>query len=124
MCNDIPRNRLHRKMFGELIAEGLHRTLSTSIAHQHLLRVLGSWRAANPNQPVAQLRFQRCTWQTWRFLLGCVGSRSTKTLENMSILGCACVKMEPFVLLFFPKFCSTFRVKIGHFPLQCSVFGV
>ena len=28
MCNDIPRNRLHEKMFGELIAEELHRTLS------------------------------------------------------------------------------------------------
>ena len=28
MCNDIPRNRLHEKMFGELIAEELDRTLS------------------------------------------------------------------------------------------------
>ena len=28
MCNDIPRNRLHEKKFGELIAEELHRTLS------------------------------------------------------------------------------------------------
>ena len=28
MCNDIPRNRLHRKMIGELIAEELHGTLS------------------------------------------------------------------------------------------------
>ena len=26
MCNDIPRNRLHRKKFGELIVEELHRT--------------------------------------------------------------------------------------------------
>ena len=28
MCSDIPRNGLHEKMFGELIAEELHRTLS------------------------------------------------------------------------------------------------
>ena len=43
----------------------------TSIAHQHLSRVLGSWWAANPNQPVAQLRFQRCAWRTWRLFRLC-----------------------------------------------------
>ena len=28
MCSDIPRNQLHKKRFGELFAEELHRTLS------------------------------------------------------------------------------------------------
>ena len=50
--------------------------------------------------------------------LGCVGSQSAKTLEDMSILGCTCVRMEAFVLLaFFPSFVAFFA-KFDIFPLK------
>ena len=59
--------------------------------------------------------------------LGRLGSRSTKTLENMSILGCTCAKMEPFVLLAFFPTCRAFYFfmsKLNILPLKRSDFGV
>ena len=115
MCNDIPRNRLHRKMFGKLIAEELHRTLSHINCTPASVACFGELAGRKSESTCCATQVPKMHMAPLGMFLGCVGSWSTKMLENMSILGCACVKMEPFALLFFPKFCSIFRVKIGHF---------
>ena len=124
MCNDIPCNRLHRKMFGELIAEELHRTLSHINCTPASVACFGELAGRKSESTCCATQVPKMRMANLGIFLGCVGSWSTKTLENLSILGRACVKMEPLFLRFFPKFCSTFRVKIGHFPLKRSGFGV
>ena len=94
-----------------------------SIAHSHLLRVLGSSRAANPNQPVVQLRFQRCTWQTWGFfrLCGCPEHKNAGKYEYIGMCmrenGTVC----PFA--FFPRF-VVFFASIGKFPFKTCFWSV
>ena len=115
MCNDIPRNRLHRKMFGELIAEELHRTLSHINCTPASVAYFGELAGRRSESTCCATQVPKMHMANLENFLGCVGSRSTKTLENMSILGCACVKMEPFVLLFFPSFVVVFASKLGIF---------
>ena len=115
MCNDIPRNRLHRKMFGELIAEELHRTLSHIKCTPASVACFGELAGRKSESTCCATQVPKMHMANLGTFLGYVGCRSTKTLENMSILGSACVKMEPFVLSFFPiKLCSIFRVKMGR----------
>ena len=113
MCNDIPRNRLHRKMFGELIAEELHRTLSHINCTPASVACFGELAGRKSESTCCAAQVPKMHMANLGTFLGCVGSRSTKRLEDMSRLGSACVKMEPFVLLFFPSFIVFFVSKWG-----------
>ena len=122
MCNDIPRNQLHEKMFRELIAEELHRTLSHISRTPASVACFGELAGCKseltccatwvPKMHMANLGI---FWVAWV-------PGAQKTLENMSLLGCTCVKMEPFVLLafVFPGFTVFFASRLDIL----SVFGV
>ena len=118
MCNDIPRNQLHEKMFGELIAEELHRTLSHISCTPASVACFGELVGCKSELKCCATWVPKMHMANLGIFFGCVGSRSTKTLENMSLLGCTCVKMEPFVLLTFfcPGFIIFFTSKLDIFP--------
>ena len=98
MCSDIPRNRLHEKMFGELIAEELHRTLSHINCTPASVVCFGELAGCKSETTCCATWVPKIHMTNLGIFLVYVGSRSAKTLENMSILGCTCAKMEPFVL--------------------------
>ena len=95
MCKDIPRNRLHRKMFGELIAEELHRTLSHIKCTPASVACFGELAGR-----VARLRS----------FLGCVGSRSKKNAGKYEYFG-TCMRENGTIdcsFVFSPSFAAFF----------------
>ena len=107
------------------IAEELHRTLSHINCTPASVACLGSWRAANPNRPVAQLGFPRRTWQTWGFVRSC-GFPEHKKAGKYEYIGMYTRENGTFCPLafFFTSFIVFFASKLDIIPLKCSVLGV
>ena len=108
-------------MFGELYAEELHRTLSHINCTPCICCVF--WGIGGLQIQIDLLRNlgSKAAHGKLGDFLGCVGSRSTKTLENMSfggmyMRGTIC----PFGFLS-QMFFGVFHVKLDIFPLKRSV---
>ena len=74
MCNDIPCNRLHRKMFGELIAEELHRTLSHSNYTPASVTCFGELAGRKSESTCGATQVPKMHMANLEIVLGCVGS--------------------------------------------------
>ena len=116
---DYTKKSITRKMFRELIAEELHRTLSHINCTPASVACFGELTGYKSESTCCTTWVPKMHMANLGIFLRLRGFPERKNAGITSILRCMCVKMELFVLLaFVPKVYSMFRVKIGHFPFN------
>ena len=123
MCNDIPRNQLHKKMFGELIAEELHRTLSYISCTPASVACFGELAGCKSELTCCATWVPKMHMANLGIFFWLCGFPEHKNAGKHEFIGMYMREngtICPFGF-FFPRFYRIFRVKIGHFKRVWSV---